>query len=103
MSIGLQGATLNYPLVDKKAFFVHKVIEQFIPFILKNYTKVIIPHPEVRSLFVQRDMGEGRGNWMTTLQEYDLEFKPTNIVKDQGLCKLATEITNYKDQEENGW
>jgi hypothetical protein len=55
--------------------------------------KVIVPHPEVRSLFVQRELGERRGNWMMTLQEYDLEFKPTNIVKGQGLCKLVTQDT----------
>jgi hypothetical protein len=26
---------------------------------------------------------------MTTIQEYDLEFKPTTIVRSQGLCKLV--------------
>ena len=37
---------------------------------------------------------------MTTLQEYDLEFKPASIVKGQGLCKLMAE---GKDNEENSW
>eukprot|EP00253_Pinus_taeda_P024110 PITA_24110 len=40
-------------------------------------TKVIVPHPDVRALFVQKEMGERRGNWITTLQEFDLEIKPT--------------------------
>jgi hypothetical protein len=40
---------------------------------------------------------------MTSLQEYDLEFKPKNIIKGQGLCKLATGITDSEDQEEDGW
>jgi hypothetical protein len=40
---------------------------------------------------------------MTTLQEYDLEFKPTNIVKGQGLCKLVTRITDVENQEEDSW
>jgi len=40
---------------------------------------------------------------MTTLQEYDLEFKQTNIFKGQGLCKLATGIKDSKYQEEDGW
>ena len=31
---------------------------------------------------------------MTTLQEYDLEFKPATIVKGQGLCKLMVEGQN---------
>jgi hypothetical protein len=45
----------------------------------------------VRSLFTQQEMGERRGNWMSFIQEFDLEIKPTKIVRGQGLCKLATE------------
>jgi hypothetical protein len=37
------------------------------------------------------------------LQEYDLEFKPTNIVKFQGLCKLVTQGVDIEEQEEDGW
>ena len=37
---------------------------------------------------------------MTALQEYDLEFKLTSIVKGQGLCKLMTEGQN---NEESSW
>jgi hypothetical protein len=58
MSTGLQGVELNYPPVDKQDFVVHKAIKQVQPYILKNHTKVIVPHPEVRSLFVQRELGE---------------------------------------------
>ena len=81
MSIGLQGAKLNYPAVDKQAYAVFKAVKKIRPYILKNRTKVIVPHPAVRSLFVQKELGETRGNWVTTLQEYDLKFKPTSIVK----------------------
>jgi hypothetical protein len=28
---------------------------------------------------------------MKDMQEYDLEFKPSNIVKGEGLCKLVTQ------------
>jgi hypothetical protein len=52
MSTGLQGVEMNYPLVEKKYFVVYKSIKQFRPYVLKNHTKVIVPHPEVISLFV---------------------------------------------------
>ena len=100
MSTGLQGAELNYPAVDKQAYAVFKAVKQFRPYILKNRTKVIVPHPAVRSLFVQNELGESRGYWVTALQEYDLEFKPSSIVKGQGLCKIMAE---GKDNEENSW
>ena len=35
---------------------------------------------------------------MTTLQEYDLEIKPTKIVQGQGLCQMAAEAVS-----EEGW
>ena len=100
MSIGLQGVKLNYPAVDKQDYVVFKAVKQFRSYILKNRMKVIVPHPAVRSLFIQKELGERRGNWVTTLQEYDLEFKPKSIVKGQGLCKL---MAKGKDNEENSW
>ena len=99
MSTGLQGAELNYPAMDKQAYAVFKAVKQFRPYILKNWTKVIVSHPAVRSLFLQKQLGERRGNWVTTLQEYDLEFKPTCIVEGQGLCKLMVEGKNNEENE----
>ena len=54
MSTGLQGGKLNYPAMDKQAYAVFKVVKQFMPYILKNRTTVIVPHLAVRSLFVQK-------------------------------------------------
>ena len=62
MSTGLQGDELNYTTVDKQAYVFFKVINQARPYILKNRTKVIVPHPAARYLFVQKELGERRGN-----------------------------------------
>ena len=62
MSTGLQGVELNYPVVDKQDYAIFKVVKQCRPYILKNHTKVVVPHPAVRSLFVQKELGERRGN-----------------------------------------
>ena len=80
MSSNLQGAELNYLDVEKQGFAVFKAMKHFHPYLLKARTKVIIPHPAVRALFMQKEMGEQRGNWITVLQEFDLEIKPTKIV-----------------------
>ena len=100
MSTGLQGAKLNYLAMDKQAYAVFKAVKLFRPYILENRTKVIVPYPAVRSLLIQKDLGERRGNWVTALQEYDLKFKPASIFKGQGLCRLMAES---KDNEENNW
>ena len=87
-SLNLQGAELNYSKVEKQAFAVYKAIKHYKPFHLKSHTKVIVYFSAVRQLLVQRELGEKRANWVTTLQEYDLEFKPAKIVKGQGFCRL---------------
>ena len=94
MSSNFKGAKLNYHKVDKQAFVVFKVVKHFHPYLLKSRTKVIVPFPSVRNLLVQKDLGEKRAPWMTALQEYDLEIKPSMVVKGQGLCKLATEAAH---------
>ena len=68
MSTSLHGTELNYPAIDKQAYKVIKVVKHFRPYILKNRTKVIVPHPAVQTLFVQKELGERRGNQVTTLQ-----------------------------------
>jgi len=46
---------------------------------------------------MQKEMGERRGNWITTLQEFDLEINSTQIVRGQGLYRLATEALVDKE------
>lgn len=70
--------------------------------LLKSNTKVIVPYLGIRNALVQKELGEKRANWMTFLQEYDLEIKPTKIVRGQGLCKLVVESRDLKE-EEHGW
>jgi len=86
-SSNLQGTELNYSDVEKQAFAVYKAVKHYKPFLLKAHTKVIISFSAVRQLLIQRELGEKRANWVTTLQEYDLEIKPTKIVRGQGFCR----------------
>eukprot|EP00253_Pinus_taeda_P031038 PITA_31038 len=83
--------------MEKQGFAFFKAVKHFHPYLLKVRTKVIVPHPAVRALFVQKEMGERRGNWITALQEFDLEIKPGKIVRGQGLCRLATKALANKE------
>jgi len=81
MSSNLQGVELNYPNVEKQGFVVFKAIKHLCPYLLKARMKLIVPRPAVRALFVQKEMGEQKGNWITALQEFDLEINPVKIVR----------------------
>ena len=96
MSTGLQGVELKYLAIDKQAFAVFKVVKHFCPYLLRSHTKIIVPHSTIRSLLIQKKIGDRRGNWLTTLQEYDLEIKLAKLVKGQGLCKLVEEALDLQ-------
>lgn len=53
----------------------------------------------VRKLLIQKELGEKRANWVTTLQEYNLEIKPTKIVRGQCFCRLITRINDTSVDE----
>jgi len=76
----LQGTELNYSAVEKQAFVVFKTLKHFRPFLLKTHTKIFVPYPAVRQLLIQRAVGEKRANWVTALQEYDVEIQLAKIV-----------------------
>jgi hypothetical protein len=84
--------------VDNQAYVVFKVVKHFRPYLLKSHTRVIVPYPMVRNIFIQKEFGEVRNHWMTILQEYDLEIKQEKIVCGQGLCQMAPEAV-----ADDGW
>ena len=102
MSTRLQGAYLNYTTINKKYFVAFKDVKHFQPYLLRSHTKFIVPHLMVRYLLIQKDPIDRRGNKLTSLQECDLQIKPTKLVKGQGLCKLAVKALDLQEDGE-GW
>eukprot|EP00253_Pinus_taeda_P022345 PITA_22345 len=94
------GISLN----PKKSFFaLDQAVKHYRPFLLKAHTKVIVPFSSVRQLLIQRELGEKRANWVTALQEYDIEIKPAKIVRGQGFCRLlagASDIPESSDTDQ---
>lgn len=80
--------------MEKKTFSVFKFVKYFRPFHLRTHIKVIVPFPAVRQLLVKKELGEKRTKWVTTLQEYGIEVKPTKIVRGQCFCRLITRDFN---------
>jgi hypothetical protein len=100
MSSAFKGAELNYPSVDQQAYVVFKEVKHFRSYLLKSRMKIIVPYPTVRNLLVQKELGKKRANWVTSLQEYDIEITPAQIVRGQGSCKLVANSA-VGQQEEN--
>jgi hypothetical protein len=68
-----------------------KSLKHFRVFI--GYSKVIgyVPHLAVKDVLYQSKGLGTRGRWIAKIQEYDLEIKPTKLIKGHGLEKLMVE------------
>jgi hypothetical protein len=57
------------------------------------HSKIIayVPSTSVKDILIQPDIDGRRDKWIAKILEFDLEIKPTKIVKGQGLAKLLAE------------
>ena len=57
----------------------------------------------VKSVLTQQDVGcNTRGTWIEKTQEYDIEIKPTKLVRGNALCKAIVENRIVKEMEKLG-
>lgn len=78
--------------MEKQAYAVVKVVKQFRYYILHSHAIVYVPHSTVKSILTQQDIGmNNRASWVSKIQEFNLDIKPTKLVRGQGLCKLIVE------------
>jgi hypothetical protein len=56
------------------------------------YSKVVtfVPHLIVKDILSHQECLGVKGNWVSMIYKYDLEIKPTMLVKGQGPTKMLT-------------
>ena len=77
--------------MEKQAYDIVKSLKHFRTYI--GYSKIIgyVPHAAVKDIMSQQDCLGIRGKWVWKIQEYDLEIKPTKLIKGQGITKMLTQ------------
>ena len=77
--------------MEKQAYALVKSLKHFRTYV--GYSKIIsfIPHSAIKYILTQTDCLGTRAMWVTKIQEYDLEIKPTKLVNGQGLAEMMTE------------
>ena len=90
----LRDAPLKYNILDKKAYTLVQALKDFRVYILHSHIIAHVPTSVVKNILTQPDPEGRRGKWITIMLEYDLEIKPTKLIKGQGLAKLMTQ-SNY--------
>jgi hypothetical protein len=68
-----------------------KALKAFRTYVLHSKIIAYVPTSSVKDILVQTDSDGRRGRWLAKIQEFDLEVKPTKLIKGQGLAKLLAE------------
>ena len=101
---------MKYKIIEKKALALVKALKDFLVCILHSHILAYVPNADVKYVLVQTDPEGRRGKWIAALLGYDVEIRPTKLVKGQGLVKLMAEsnldvldinlIANMSDENE---
>jgi hypothetical protein len=81
--------------MEKQAYAMVKALKAFITYVLHSKVIAYVPTISVKDILVQADSDGKRGRALAKIQEFNLEVKPTKLVKGQGLAKLLAE-SNFR-------
>lgn len=89
-SRALRDAPLKYKIMEKQAYALLKAIKDFRIYILYSHVIAYVPNTVIKDILTQEGIEGKRGKWIANILEYDIEIKPTKLIKGQGLSKLMT-------------
>ena len=86
-SKALRDAPMKYNIMEKQAYVLVKALKDFRVYILHSHIIAFVPNIVVKDILSQDPNGK-RGKWIVVILEYDLEIKPTKLIKGQGFVQL---------------
>ena len=88
LSRTLRDAKLKYDPIEKQAYALIKSLKTFRIYILHAKVLAYVPLDAVKDVLTQPNIDGKRAKWISKLIEFDIEVKPTKLVKGLGLAKL---------------
>ena len=86
----LREAELKYEPIEKQAYALIKSLKTFRIYILHAKVIAYVPSAVVKDVLTQPNIDGNRANWISKRIEFDVEVKPTKLVKGLGLAKLTS-------------
>jgi hypothetical protein len=68
-----------------------KALKAFRVYVLHSKVIAYVPSASVKDILIQPDLDGRRSKWIAKILEFDLEIRPTKLIKGQGLAKLLAE------------
>jgi hypothetical protein len=81
---------MKYDILEKQAYALVKSLKAFRVYVLQSSITAFVPSSSVKEILIQPNSEGKRGKWIVKLLEYELQIKPTNFIKGQGLAKLLS-------------
>ena len=76
--------------MEKHAYALVKSLKDFRVYILHSHIITYVPNSIMKGILTQLDPEGRKVKWIAMLLEYDIEIKPTKLVKGQGQAKMIT-------------
>ena len=86
--------------MEKQTYALIKSLKDFRVYILHSHIIAYVPNNVIKNILTQLDPEGKIEKWIVVLLEYDLDIKPTKLIKGQGLAKLLTDA-NYESLKIN--
>jgi hypothetical protein len=77
----LRDAEIKYDIMEKQAYALVKSLKAFRVYVLHSKVIAYVPSASVKNILIQPDIDGRRGKWIAKILEFDLEIKPTKLVK----------------------
>jgi hypothetical protein len=90
-SKALRDVEVRYEIMEKKAYALVKALKDFKVYVLHSKVSAYVALASVKAILVQPDIYGKRSKWIAKILEFDLEIRPTKLIKGQGLAKLLAE------------
>ena len=87
----LRDGELKYDIIKKESYALVKALKDFRVYILHSHIIAHVPTSAVKGILTQPDPEGSRTIWIATLLEYDIDIRPTKLIKGQGLEKMLTD------------
>ena len=77
--------------MENQAYACMKALNEFRVYILHSHSTIFVPSATIKDILTQAEPNGRRAKWIATLLEYDIEIRPTKLVKGNCLAKLMAQ------------
>ena len=77
----LRDSELKYSTLEKQSYSLVKALKFFRIYVLHSKVIAYVPNAAIKDVLTQPDSEGKRGKWIANIMEYDVDIKPTKLVK----------------------